>query len=187
MTRWNTLLAFTLLSSSVMAEQTVTLQDGKQVRLKDDFTWEYISTSTEQIPTNTEQATTFEAIPVVQQAMKGTTITVGNDKPSLQLSKSGLDVLIGASTYEDGQLILPVSVTNQSTQSVVLVTLTFAVYSPTGELLHEGSFDTWQSIKRLADTYLRPQTSAKGKDLIVDVGQYPEYRIEVDIESVVTR
>ena len=180
MTRWNTLLAFTLLSSSVMAEQTVTLQDGKQVRLKDDFTWEYISTST-------EQTTTFEAIPVVQQAMKGTTITVGNDKPSLQLSKSGVDVLVGASTYEDGQLILPVSVTNQSTQSVVLVTLTFAIYSPTGELLHEGSFDTWQSIKRLADTYLRPQTSAKGKDLIVDVGQYPEYRIEVDIESVVTR
>ena len=181
MTRWNTLLAFTLLSSSVMAEQTVTLQDGKQVRLKDDFTWEYTSTSEEQATKK------FEAIPVVQQAMKGTTITVGNDKPSLQLSKSGLDVLIGASTYEDGQLILPVSVTNQSTQSVVLVTLTFAVYSPTGELLHEGSFDTWQSIKRLADTYLRPQTSAKGKDLIVDVGQYPEYRIEVDIESVVTR
>ncbi|MGB1280180.1 MAG: DUF3157 family protein, partial [Vibrio cyclitrophicus] len=113
MTRWNTLLAFTLLSSSVMAEQTVTLQDGKQVRLKDDFTWEYTSTSTEQIPTNTEQATTFEAIPVVQQAMKGTTIAVGNDKPTLQLSKSGVDVLVGASTYEDGQLILPVSVTNQ--------------------------------------------------------------------------
>ena len=187
MTRWNTLLAFTLLSSSVMAEQTVTLQDGKQVRLKDDFTWEYISTSAEQISTSEGQATTFEAIPVVQQAMKGTTIAVGNKKPSLQLSKSGLDVLIGASSYEGGQLILPVSVTNQSTQSVVLVTLTFAVYSPTGELLQEGSIDTWKSIKRLADTYLRPQTSAEGKGLIVDVEQYPEYRIEVDIESVVTR
>lgn len=187
MTRWNTLLAFTLLSSSVMAEQTVTLQDGKQVRLKDDFTWEYIYTSVEQTSISAEQATTFEAIPVVQQAMKGTTVTVGDNKPSLQLSKSGVDVLVGTSLYEDGQLIFPVSLTNQSTQAVVLVTLTFAIYSPTGELLQEGNIDTWKSIKRLADTYLRPQTAAEGKELIVDVEQYTEYRIEVDIESVVTR
>mgnify|MGYP005736848711 FL=1 len=34
---------FTLLTSSlVFASQTVTLEDGRQVQLNDDFTWQYV-------------------------------------------------------------------------------------------------------------------------------------------------
>ena len=174
------LLANSVFVSSAFADQMVTLSDGKQVLLKDDFTWQYVSNAS----SNAESALT--SIPVAKTT-RGTTIKIGDTKPSLQLSKSGVDVLIGAGLYENEQLILPISVTNQSTEAVVLVTLNITVYSPTGELLHQGSINTWQSIKRLADTYLRPQTSAEGKYLAIDVDKYPEYKIDVEITDVSTR
>ncbi|MBW3698413.1 DUF3157 family protein [Vibrio sp. T187] len=180
MKRWSTFFACALLSSSVMAEQTLFLPDGKQVLLKDDFTWEYVSESSK------DSRSAVPVIPVAKAAI-GTTIKVGDDKPSLQLSRSGVDVLIGASRYDHGELTLPVSITNQNTQPVVVVTLSVEIYSPTGELLFQDSFNTWQSIKRLADTYLRPQRSAEGKSITAEVTEHPEYQIKVTITDVQTR
>jgi len=180
MTHWNTLFACALLSATAFADQTITLEDGKQVVLKDDFTWEYVPHS------DTPSEEGFLSIPVAN-ATKGTTIVIGDNKPSLQLSKSGVDILIGAGEYENGELTLPVSITNQSTQPVVLVTLNVAIYSPTGELLYEESTHAWQSIKRLAETYLRPQTSAKGKPLSMSVEQHPQYQISVEVSDISTR
>lgn len=177
MTRWNTLLTCALLTSPVLADQIITLEDGKNIRLKDDFTWEYLSDQ------KAVSKDGFNSIPVAKTT-RGTTITIGDSKPSLQLSKAGVDVLIGAGLYENGHLTLPISVTNQSTQPVVLVTLKVAVYSPSGELLYEDTVNTWQSIKRLADTYLRPQTSAEGKYLSLSVEPYSKYQIEVEITEV---
>ncbi len=174
------LLAGALLSSSALADQLVTLPDGKEILLKDDFTWQYHS------KTSSGGEPVLKSIPITKNT-RGTTITIGDTKPSLQVSKSGVDVLIGAGLYENEQLILPISITNQSTQAVVLVTLEVTVYSPTGELLHQESINTWQSIKRMADTYLRPQTSAEGKYLAIDVDKYPEYKIDVEITDVSTR
>jgi len=174
------LIASALLSSSAFADQMVTLPDGKEILLKDDFTWQYHNRA------SSDGEPILKSIPVAK-ITHGTTIIIGDTKPSLQVSKSGVDVLIGAGLYENEQLILPISITNQSTQAVVLVTLEVTVYSPTGELLHQESINTWQSIKRMADTYLRPQTSAEGKYLAIDVAKYPEYKIDVEITDVSTR
>ena len=174
------LIASTLLSSSAFADQMVTLPDGKEILLKDDFTWHYHNKA------SSDGEPVLKSIPIAKNT-RGTTIIMGDTKPSLQVSKSGVDVLIGAGLYENEQLILPISITNQSTQAVVLVTLEVTVYSPTGELLHQESINTWQSIKRIAHTYLRPQTSAEGKYLAIDVAKYPEYKIDVEITDVSTR
>lgn len=123
---------FTLLTSSlVFASQTVTLEDGRQVQLNDDFTWQYVvlveATKTDEIAVVEEavqpatnipvKKAKVAAIPLIEKAV-GTIVTIGSDRATMQLSDSGVEVLLGAVSYQDGQLMIPTSVTNQSSQSV---------------------------------------------------------------------
>ncbi|MDD1827348.1 DUF3157 family protein [Photobacterium sp. ZSDE20] len=186
------LIASTLLSSSAFADQMVTLQDGKQILLKDDFTWQYVAQKqAKEVATTSEIAVPVAATPVVAVPVatnvRGTTIVVDSKKPSLQLSQSGVDVVLGASHYEDGELIIPTAITNQSTQAVILVSVKLDLYSASGELLEEKTVAVWKSIKRMADTYLRPKTDAEGTSIKLAVEQHPEYQIKAEIVEVLTR
>ncbi|WP_373949243.1 DUF3157 family protein [Vibrio pomeroyi] len=186
------LIASALLSSSAFADQMVTLQDGKQILLKDDFTWQYVAQKqTEEVVTTSEIAAPVAAAPVVAVPVatnvRGTTIVVDSKKPSLQLSQSGVDVVLGASHYEGGELIIPTAITNQSTQAVILVSVKLGLYSASGELLEEKTVAVWKSIKRMADTYLRPKTDAEGTSIKLVVEQHPEYQIKAEIVEVLTR
>ena len=181
------LIASALLSSSAFADQMVTLPDGKEILLKDDFTWQYVAQEQTETATTSEIATApVVAVPIATN-VRGTTIIVDSKKPSLQLSQSGVDVVLGASRYEDGELIIPTAITNQGTQAVILVSLKLGVYSPSGELLEEATVAVWKSIKRMADTYLRPKTDAEGTSLNLAVDQYPEYQIKAEIVEVLAR
>ncbi|OEF92790.1 DUF3157 family protein [Vibrio splendidus] len=186
------LIASALLSSSAFADQMVTLQDGKQILLKDDFTWQYVAQEqAEEVATTSAIAVPVAAAPVVAVPVatnvRGTTIVVDSKKPSLQLSQSGVDVVLGASHYEGGELIIPTAITNQSTQAVILVSVKLGLYSASGELLEEKTVAVWKSIKRMADTYLRPKTDAEGTSIKLAVEQYPEYQIKAEIVEVLTR
>lgn len=185
------LIASALLSSSVFADQMVTLQDGKQILLKDDFTWQYVAPQTTKEAATSEAATPVAATSVVAVPVatnvQGTTIVVDSKKPSLQLSQSGVDVVLGASHYEDGELIIPTAITNQSTQAVILVSVKLYLYSTSGEVLEEKTIAVWKSIKRMADTYLRPKTDAEGTSIKLAVEQHPEYQIKAEIVEVLTR
>ncbi|NVN82444.1 MULTISPECIES: DUF3157 family protein [unclassified Vibrio] len=186
------LIASALLSSSAFADQMVTLQDGKQILLKDDFTWQYVAQKqAEEASTTSEIAVPVAATPIVAVPVatnvRGTTIVVDSKKPSLQLSQSGVDVVLGASHYEGGELIIPTAITNQSTQAVILVSVKLGLYSASGELLEEKTVAVWKSIKRMADTYLRPKTDAEGTSIKLAVEQHPEYQIKAEIVEVLTR
>ncbi|CAK1802447.1 Ribonuclease [Vibrio crassostreae] len=186
------LIASALLSSSAFADQMVTLQDGKQVLLKDDFTWQYMAQKqAEEVATTSEIAVPVAAVPVVAVPVttntRGTTIVVNNKKPSLQLSQSGVDVVLGASRYEGGKLIIPTAITNQGTQAVILVSLNISVFTAEGTLLAEEEVAVWKSIKRMADTYLRPKTGEEGKLIKIDLEQHPEYQIKAEITEVLAR
>ncbi|OBT31329.1 DUF3157 family protein [Vibrio splendidus] len=190
------LLANSVFVSSAFADQMVTLPDGKQVLLKDNFTWQYMAENKTEETTTTEITSAVATAPVaavpvvavpVATSTRGTTIVVNSKKPSLQLSQSGVDVVLGASRYEDGELIIPTAITNQGTQAVILVSLKLGVYSPSGELLEEKTVAVWKSIKRMADTYLRPKTDAEGTSLNLAVDQYPEYQIKAEIVEVLAR
>ncbi|MDN3700643.1 DUF3157 family protein [Vibrio artabrorum] len=186
------LIASTLLSSSAFANQIVTLQNGKQIQLNDDFTWQYVAPQpAEEDITTSEITQPVIAVPVVPAPVatnvRGTTMVVDSQKPSLQLSQSGVDVVLGASHYEDGELIIPTAITNQGSQAVILVSLQLDVYSPSGERLTEQTVTVWKSIKRMADTYLRPKTNAEGTSIKLAVEQHPKYQIKAEIVEVLTR
>ncbi|MET2849782.1 DUF3157 family protein [Vibrio owensii] len=217
MKTWIT-LATLLASSSVYAAEVVKLADGREVKLNDDFTWEYVvkkatpkatettlekaeaveaaavvasTTAVEAVatsaPATSAPATTEMAtIPVVNKKV-GTTVVVNAKKPTMQLSDSGVDVLIGSASYEDGELIFPTSITNQSSQSVIQVEVEVQVFDMTGKQLAKENITVWQSIKRMADTYLRPQQAEQGKAIKLAVPQSQQYQFSAEVLEVKTR
>ncbi|HGY9580509.1 DUF3157 family protein [Vibrio harveyi] len=209
MKTWIT-LATLLASSSVYAAEVVKLADGREVKLNDDFTWEYVvkkaasentlekveaveaaavvasTTAVEAVTTQTTKAPEIATIPVVNKKV-GTTIVVNAKKPTMQLSDSGVDVLIGSARYEDGELILPTSVTNQSSQSVIQVEVEVQVFDMSGKPLAKESVTVWQSIKRMADTYLRPQQAEQGKAIKLAVPRSQQYQFSAEVLEVKTR
>ncbi|MDF2155099.1 DUF3157 family protein [Vibrio sp. CAU 1672] len=187
-------LATLLATSSVYAAEVVTLADGRQVKLNDDFTWEYLVNAAAEKSVNTSEnqapelvaAPLITAIPLVNK-LTGTTIVVNANKPAMQLSDSGVDILIGPARYQQGELLLPTSVTNQSSQSVILVTLEVQVLDMSGKELATETVNVWQSIKRLADTYLRPQQAEQGNSIKLALPESPQYQLVAKIVEVKTR
>ncbi|ABU69411.1 DUF3157 family protein [Vibrio campbellii] len=205
-------LATLLASSSVYAAEVVKLADGREVKLNDDFTWEYVvkkdtpkatettlekveaveaaavvasTTAVEAVATPTP-TTEIATIPVVNKKV-GTTVVVNAKKPTMQLSDSGVDVLIGSASYENGELMFPTSITNQSSQSVIQVEVEVQVFDMTGKPLAKQSVTVWQSIKRMADTYLRPQQAEQGKAIKLAVPQSQQYQFSAEVLEVKTR
>lgn len=182
-------LSCLLVSSMTFAAQTVTLNDGRQVQLNDDFTWQYV------VETQTTEATaTSSAIPVkpvatipVINRQVGSVITLGSQKPVMQLSDSGVDLLLGAAQYQSEQLVIETSLTNQSTQSVVSVEVELELMDMSGAVVATETVSVWTSIKRLADTYLRPQQAVAGKTIKIDVKRADQYQINAKIIKVETR
>lgn len=191
---WATLLTTSLVS----ATEVVTLADGRNVLLKDDFTWEYVIENTQQTTTpespNPPLNVSSEAvspparvaIPAVSNTV-GTTLVVNSNKPTLQLSDSGVDILIGAASYEGGRLILPTSVTNQSSQSVIQVEMVIEVFDMSGNALAKETVLVWQSIKRMPDTYLRPQQALQGKSIQLALPLFQQYQLKASVTAVQTR
>lgn len=211
MKTWIT-LATLLTTSSVYAAEVVKLADGREVKLNDDFTWEYVvkkampkatettlekveaveaaavvasTTAVEAVATPTP-TTEMATIPVVNKKV-GTTVVVNTKKPTMQLSDSGVDVLIGSARYEDGELIFPTSITNQSSQSVIQVEVEVQVFDMAGKQLAKENITVWQSIKRMADTYLRPQQAEQGKAIKLAVPQSQQYQFSAEVLEVKTR
>lgn len=176
-----------------LAGEIVTLQDGRDVQLNDDFTWQYVqpvetSNSMSVAPAKPEvvAAAPVLAAPLVK-AQRGSMIELGSTKPTLQLSNSGVDIVLGYARYHDGQLILPTAITNQSTQSVINIVLQVEILDEQGNLLTTQTTTIWQSIKRMADTYLRPQASVAGKAIEVKVDEAPRYQIRASVTQVESR
>ncbi|ENU5816291.1 DUF3157 family protein [Vibrio fluvialis] len=176
-----------------LAGEIVTLQDGRDVQLNDDFTWQYVqpvetSNSMSVAPAKPEvvAAAPVLAAPLVK-AQRGSMIELGSTKPTLQLSNSGVDIVLGSARYRDGQLILPTAITNQSTQSVINIVLQVEILDEQGNLLTTQTTTIWQSIKRMADTYLRPQASVAGKAIEVKVDEALRYQIRASVTQVESR
>ncbi|WP_158125560.1 DUF3157 family protein [Vibrio fluvialis] len=177
-----------------LAGEIVTLQDGRDVQLNDDFTWQYVqqpvetSNSMSVAPAKPEvvAAAPVLAAPLVK-AQRVSMIELGSTKPTLQLSNSGVDIVLGSARYRDGQLILPTAITNQSTQSVINIVLQVEILDKQGNQLTTQTTTIWQSIKRMADTYLRPQASVAGKAIEVKIDEAPRYQIRASVTQVESR
>ncbi|MGY0617448.1 DUF3157 family protein [Vibrio sp. FJH11] len=191
MKTWIT-LATLLATTSVYAAEVVTLADGREVKLNDDFTWEYVIKSTAPkgkavtAPNEISATPAITTIPVVEKTV-GTTLIVNAKKPTMQLSDFGVDILIGSASYQGGELILPTSITNQSSQSVIQIEVEVQVFDMSGKALAKEKVIVWQSIKRMADTYLRPQQAEQGKHIKLAVPQSAQYQFSAKVVEVQTR
>lgn len=181
-------------SSSVWAaDQTITLKDGRQVILHDNFTWQYKAQTNNSATSPTLKTTTATAIPVIAtsavaipiiSALKGVEIELGTTKAIQQLSDSGMDVLLTAAHYENGTLIIPTMMTNQSSKSVVNVTMKVRLSNSDGQTIATDEFTVWRSINRMPDTYFRPKTQHQGKPITFDVPKAERYFIDAEITDV---
>ena len=176
------LVVILLTTCSTFAAQVITLDDGRKVQLEDDFTWHYL---TNKKPKNDQKAP-LEVIPVIKKQV-GTTVSIADKKPIMQLSNSGVDVLLGSASYQDGELTIPTSITNQSSHSIILIEVDVVVSDMSGKPIASETFDIWTSIKRMADTYLRPAQAVEGKVIRLAVDEAEEYRISANISEIETR
>ncbi len=201
------LIALTATNSAWAADKVVMLEDGRQVVLHDDFTWEYQAIKTTALPVEVK-STPIEttsavpiapasssitksaaAIPVVSAipltpAAKGARIELGASKNIQQLSNSGIDVLLTAAEYDDGVLVIPTMMTNQSLQSVVTVIVKVTLNDENGNQIGSEEAKIWSSIKRLPDTYFRPKTQQKGNPITFIVPKNSVYFISAEIVEV---
>ena len=178
-------------SSAWAADQTIILKDGRQVILHDNFTWQYKAQTNH--PTTSPTLKTTTAIPVIAtsamaipviSASKGVAVEIGSKKAIQQLSNSGIDVLLTAAHYENGTLIIPTMMTNQSSKSVVNVTMKVRLSNSDGQTIATDEFTVWRSINRMPDTYFRPKTQHQGKPITFDVPKAERYFIDAEITDV---
>ncbi|MCD9483476.1 DUF3157 family protein [Photobacterium phosphoreum] len=178
-------------SSAWAADQTITLKDGRQVILHDNFTWQYKAQTNH--PTTSPTLKTTTAIPVIAtsamaipviSASKGVAVEIGSKKAIQQLSNSGIDVLLTAAHYENGTLIIPTMMTNQSSKSVVNVTMKVRLSNSNGQTIATDEFTVWRSINRMPDTYFRPKTQHQGKPITFDVPKAERYFIDAEITDI---
>ncbi|PVZ72639.1 DUF3157 domain-containing protein [Pelagibaculum spongiae] len=179
-----------ILALTVSAEQIVKLEDGRSVLLKDDFSWQYVvptvavkNDANAVLQSSTSINPLSVAIPVIS-SVKGTSIFLGSNKPVMQLSDNGVDLLIGAASYKNGLLIMPTQLTNQSSQSVVLVEVEATLSDSKGKQLLQEELKIWSSIKRVADTYFRPKTQRQGKSIELKVPEQSEYNLQLEVIKV---
>ncbi|MDW6005058.1 DUF3157 family protein [Vibrio mangrovi] len=178
--------------SAVAASQQVTLDDGRQAILNDDFTWHYIQNESQasenQHSVEENAVAPVIATPPVNHTERRTRLQLNSHKSSLLLSESGVEVVLGAATYQGGRLVIPTAITNQGSQSVIAVKIHLEVLDGKGKpLAIQDEITIWQSIKRMADTYLRPKMSVVGKIIHVDVEEASDYQLVATISAIETR
>ncbi len=174
-------IAFIAFTANAAASQVIELEDGRKVQLNDDFTWQYVQ------PENTPQEPALAVAAPIISSQRGTTLVLESGKPSLQLSDSGVDIVIGAASYQNGKVVLPTAITNQSSLSVINVQLKIELLDSQGKKLAEQETMVWQSIKRLAETYLRPKTAAEGKVIEIKVPKAESYQLIATVSNLETR
>lgn len=180
-------LATLILTSTAMAEQRVRLDDGREVILNDNFTWQYINNaSSAQAKSTALDKTQPATIPLIEKKV-ASLITLDSKRPSMQLSNSGVEVLLGSPSYAEGKLIIPTSITNQSLNSVILIEAEVEISTPDKQTLVKKSITIWQSIKRMPDTYLRPEQVEQGRSIELKVDKQEQYFVSANITNLVTR
>lgn len=123
----------------------VTLPDGRQVQLNDDFTWEYLLIK----PTaSAEVVTGAVAVPVLtEQAMT-------NPDLLAQAVKDGISVKLDKIEGSD-PLSLQFMVSNTGSRSVVRVSGSVTLFSEQGAQLVKQEARFWVGENRLPESYLR--------------------------------
>ncbi|MBR7630044.1 DUF3157 family protein [Aeromonas popoffii] len=164
-----------LLAQAVPLTQ-VTLPDGRQVQLNDDFTWEYLlikPTASGDVVTGTV------AVPVLtEQAMT-------NPDLLAQAVKDGISVKLDKIEGSD-PLSLQFMVSNTGSRSVVRVRGSVTLFSEQGAQLARQEARFWVGENRLPESYLRK--GQQRPSLVIEMprpaGLTGQPLVRVEIEEV---
>ncbi|ESE42596.1 DUF3157 family protein [Shewanella decolorationis] len=208
--RLSALSSLLLLSSSVMAADvaTITLENGAQVRLKDDFTWEYIITETKVAAapaiatvtapttevTSTPAATAVASnTPAVATAAPVTTLTANAiARPELlgSTAKDGIKVTFSESQWKKDKLGLTFELASTSGEHVTLVEVEASFFADDGTLLKTEKLEVWEAIFRMPETYLRKGEQRKSPVIWVegvDKNRWQKQLINLKITEINSR
>lgn len=176
--RRSALSTLLLLSSSVMAADvaTITLENGAQVRLKDDFTWEYIITETKaaEIPVAVAAAPSANIVSTSTAAVAAapvTTLTANAiARPELlgSTAKDGIKVTFTDSQWKGNKLGLTFELASTSGEHVTLVEVEASFFADDGSLLKTEKLEVWEAIFRMPETYLRKGEQRKSRVIWVE-------------------
>lgn len=184
--RLSALSSLLLLSSSVMAADvaTITLENGAQVRLKDDFTWEYIITETKAAKAlavatvaapsstvTTAAAAVASSTSAVEATQPVTTLTANAiARPEIlgSTAKDGIKVTFSESQWKQDKLGLTFELASTSGEHVTLVEVEASFFADDGTLLKTEKLEVWEAIFRMPETYLRKGEQRKSPVIWVE-------------------
>ncbi|BDQ64285.1 hypothetical protein SXM_0141 [Shewanella xiamenensis] len=184
--RLSALSSLLLLSSSVMAADvaTITLENGAQVRLKDDFTWEYIITETKaaKAPAVATVAAPSSTVTTAAAAVASSTSAVEATQPVTTLTanaiarpeilgstaKDGIKVTFSESQWKQDKLGLTFELASTSGEHVTLVEVEASFFADDGTLLKTEKLEVWEAIFRMPETYLRKGEQRKSPVIWVE-------------------
>lgn len=204
--RLSALSSLLLLTSSVMAADVanITLENGAQVRLKDDFTWEYVITETKAAP-NALAATAVAsassnvarvpsaAVTTQTVAAPVTTLTAtAITQPELlgSTAKDGIKVSFAEGQWKGDKLGLSFDLASTSNEHVTLVEVEASFFADNGTLLKTEKLEVWEAIFRMPETYLRKGEQRKSSVIWVegiDKSQWQKQLINLKITEINSR
>lgn len=204
--RLSALSSLLLLTSSVMAADVanITLENGAQVRLKDDFTWEYVITETKAAPNALAAAAVASAssnvasVPsaaVTTQTVAApvTTLTAtAITQPELlgSTAKDGIKVSFAEGQWKGDKLGLSFDLASTSNEHVTLVEVEASFFADNGTLLKTEKLEVWEAIFRMPETYLRKGEQRKSSVIWVkgiDKSQWQKQLINLKITEINSR
>lgn len=162
----------------------VTLPDGRQVQLNDDFTWEYLVVK----PAEPVQSVTAEenagavAAPVLTDQAKA------NPELLAQMARDGVVVKLDKIEGSD-PLALTFMVSNTGSRNVVGVRGMVTLFSADGVQLSRQEARFWVAENRLPETYLRKGQARPSLALEIPrpAGLTGQPLVRVEIDEVVFR
>ncbi|MFA0082767.1 DUF3157 family protein [Vibrio breoganii] len=194
LTRCSSFLGLLLVSNVYAGQQVVQLEDGRQAVLNDDFTWKYLDVSADEkvtkptsvvsseIPTIPSPATSVAAS---TSLITGASIVVLDGSNSqVAVEHSGVEINLVGTQWNDGYLVIDTEITNNGLQPVIKADLKIDVYDLQGNLLVSEEHAAFRSIKRMADTYLRPQQTKQGSTIKIEVPKREQYQILTEISEL---
>ena len=201
--RLSALSSLLLLTSSVMAADVanITLENGAQVRLKDDFTWEYVITETKAAPNALAAAAVASASSNVASAAV-TTQTVAAPVTTLtataitqpellgSTAKDGIKVSFAEGQWKGDKLGLSFDLASTSNEHVTLVEVEASFFADNGTLLKTEKLEVWEAIFRMPETYLRKGEQRKSSVIWVegiDKSQWQKQLINLKITEINSR
>lgn len=203
--RLSALSSLLLLTSSVMAADVanITLENGAQVRLKDDFTWEYVITETKAAPNALaaaavsassnvasvpSAAVTTQTVAAPVTTLTATAIT----QPELlgSTAKDGIKVSFAEGQWKGDKLGLSFDLASTSNEHVTLVEVEASFFADNGTLLKTEKLEVWEAIFRMPETYLRKGEQRKSSVIWVegiDKSQWQKQLINLKVTEIESR